>query len=143
MEGSYSQEIPESGCFIAELWRTPIGLSLSQGDRSVDVMVLVQKDAPRDLLLGTDTQSHLGFSLLMMKLKGEVVDLLSGRVELPRLPQEEKDSTLSSAPMEAFTTMSTVPKNQLRLGSVGRHIHKRAKSDCCRLSESLLVIRSS
>ena len=55
-----------------------IELTLSQGDRQVQAVVLVQKDAPNDLLLGTDLQPRLGFTLSMRKGGGEVVGLLGG-----------------------------------------------------------------
>ena len=41
--------------------------------------VLVQKDAPLDLLLGTDLQSQLGFPFLQQKEDGTAVDLLRER----------------------------------------------------------------
>ena len=51
-------------------------LTLSQGDREVQAVVLVQKDAPNDLLLGTDLQPQLGFTLSLRKGGGKVVGLL-------------------------------------------------------------------
>ena len=39
---------------------------------------MVQKDAPNDLLLGTDLQPRLGFSLIMRKGDGVEVDVLGG-----------------------------------------------------------------
>ena len=38
--------------------------------------VLVQKDAPLDLLLGTDLQTQLGFLYLQRKTDGTAVDLI-------------------------------------------------------------------
>ena len=55
-----------------------IELTLSQGDREVQAVVLVQKDAPNDLLLGTDSQPQLGFTLSLRKGGGKVVGLLGG-----------------------------------------------------------------
>ena len=42
-----------------------IFLELSQGDQGVEGVVLVQDGAPNALLLDTDFQSKLGFSLVM------------------------------------------------------------------------------
>ena len=61
-----------------------IELSLSQGGRQIETVVLVKKDAPNDLLIGTDVQSRFGFSLLMKKSDGSIADLLSGEVTLPQ-----------------------------------------------------------
>ena len=55
-----------------------IPLRLSQGEQTVEGVVLVQKDAPNDLLLGTDLQSKLGFALLMDTAE-QRVDLLGQR----------------------------------------------------------------
>ena len=41
-------------------------------------VVLVQSNAPTDLLLGTDCQPHLGFQLLQTSPEGPAVDLLLG-----------------------------------------------------------------
>ena len=52
-------------------------LRLSQGGQTVEAPVLVQKDAPNPLLLGTDLQFRLGFALVMISPQARV-DLLSG-----------------------------------------------------------------
>jgi len=52
-------------------------LCLSQ-EASTEAMVLVQKGAPNNLLLGTDVQPQLGFAMVVRKTGG-VVDLFSGR----------------------------------------------------------------
>lgn len=54
-----------------------IHLSLSQGGQAIDTIVLVQKGAPNDLLLGTDVQPKLVFALVM-EAGERVVDLLTG-----------------------------------------------------------------
>ena len=59
-----------------------IKVSLSQGNRHVDTVVLVQKDAPNNLLLGTDIQPHLVFALMMERPDGKKTDLLSGQGEV-------------------------------------------------------------
>ena len=53
-----------------------IELSLSQGDREITKMVLVRKDAPNDLLMGTDIQPELGFSLVVTDTDGKTRYLL-------------------------------------------------------------------
>ena len=52
-------------------------VQLLQGNRKMDAVVLVQKGAPNDVLLGTDVQPQLGFSLLM-ETSEKRVDLLVG-----------------------------------------------------------------
>ena len=42
-----------------------IEVSLSQGERQVDVVVFFQKGDPDNLFLGTDVQPYLGFSLIV------------------------------------------------------------------------------
>ena len=69
---------------------------LSRGEYQVDVTILVQKGAPNNLLLGTDVQSQLEFSLVMKTSEAQAVDLLNGREcslpkEAPELSQKELD----------------------------------------------------
>ena len=52
-------------------------LMLTQGDKIVEGVVLVQQGAPNDLLLGTDFQPQLGIALVL-ETPGKVVDLLTG-----------------------------------------------------------------
>lgn len=59
-------------------------LELSQGNHQVEAVVLVQEGAPNDLLLGTDLQTKLGFSLVQEKSDGVIVDLLTGKEQLPK-----------------------------------------------------------
>jgi len=40
---------------------------LKQGDCEISSIILIQKDAPNDLLIGTDLQPALGFSLIVKK----------------------------------------------------------------------------
>ena len=52
--------------------------------------MLVQKDAPLDLLLGTDLQTQLGFLFLQKKTNGTAVDLRTSKEErVDHGPQEE------------------------------------------------------
>jgi len=55
-----------------------IPLRLAQGEAHANAVVLVQKGAPNDLLLGTDVQPHLGFAIVVDR-SGSKLDLLSGR----------------------------------------------------------------
>ena len=52
-----------------------IEVSLSHGDREVKKTVLVRKDAPNDLLISTDIQPRLGFSLVVTGPNGKATDL--------------------------------------------------------------------
>lgn len=60
--------------FIAQ-----IELCLSLGDRKVKSIVLVKNDAPSNLLIETEVQSNLGFSVIITAPGGQVIDLLNGR----------------------------------------------------------------
>ena len=94
-----------------------IPLQLSQGDRVVKGVVLVQQDAPNDLLLGTDLQTPLGFAL-MMETVGSPVDLLR-REELqtnsPSTPAERvaESTALTNSPSTPAERVaeSTTPTN--------------------------------
>ena len=54
-----------------------IELSLSRGDQEMKT-VLVKKDAPNDLLIGTNVQPELGFSLVVTESNGKATDLFDG-----------------------------------------------------------------
>ncbi len=70
-------------------------VQLTQGEYKVDAQVLVQKDAPNSLLLGTDVQQPLGFSLL--RKEGCGVDLITGRrVGLSARGSEEQQALPST-----------------------------------------------
>ena len=70
-----------------------IPVVLSQGELRTDAMVLVQKGAPHSLLLGTDLQARLGFSLIV-ESGGRRVDLLRDEGENP----EDMDQAVESHP---------------------------------------------
>ena len=53
--------------------------TISREGHTCTATVLVQKDAPFDLLLGTDLQTQLGFLFLQKKTNGTSVDLLQKR----------------------------------------------------------------
>ena len=59
-------------------------VTLSQGSDQVGAVVLVQKDAPNDLLIGTDIQPLLGFTLIMRKAGAVSTDLLTASEALKR-----------------------------------------------------------
>ena len=50
-------------------------IQLTTISHAVDMVVQVQKDAPADLLLGTDVQPALGFSLIQCDSSGTASDL--------------------------------------------------------------------
>ena len=74
-------------------------VSLTQGEHQIEAMVLVQKGAPNNLLLGSDVQPQLGFSLAMEKSSTEAVDLLTSKTQtketsellLPSLGNQETE----------------------------------------------------
>lgn len=51
-------------------------MTISRGVYTCQTTVLVQKDAPLDLLVGTDLLSSLGFRLVEVGEDGQAVDLL-------------------------------------------------------------------
>lgn len=53
--------------------------AISRGGHTCTANVLIQKDAPLDMLLGTDLQAQLGFLFLQKKTDGTAVDLLQKR----------------------------------------------------------------
>jgi hypothetical protein len=55
-----------------------VSLSVSRDENKVTATVLVQSDAPYQLLLGTDLQSELGFAMVTKQPSG-TVDLLTGK----------------------------------------------------------------
>ena len=55
-----------------------VQFKFSQGEERERAIVLVQKDAPHQVLLGTDLQPQLGISLVIAK-PGGAVDLLTGK----------------------------------------------------------------
>ena len=63
--------------FIAQ-----VEFTLSRGDRQLTSTVLVRKDAPNDLLVGTDVQPKLGFSLVTKDDDGGTTDLFTGQRSL-------------------------------------------------------------
>ena len=83
-------------------------LRLSQGGQTVEAPVLVRKDAPNPLLLGTDLQSQLGFALVMISPQARV-DLLSGSpmVQVGEVFKEPDKSTDQSDHQPPPTTNSS------------------------------------
>ena len=72
-----------------------IVLTIKQGECCDTVPVLVQKNAPHDLLLGTDTQSLLGFSLCVATDKNQAVDLLNKEQSSQGTTPQLKERTIS------------------------------------------------
>ena len=66
-----------------------IEFSISVGDKQVKSVVLVKKDSPNNLLIGTDVQPKLGFSVVVTSPDSRMPDLLSGEeVVLHQSPQQ-------------------------------------------------------
>ena len=82
-----------------------IEVTLALGKQEVRSPVLVQKDAPNDLLLGTDLLPQLGVSLVVGKGDGGLVDLLSGCE--PHFVVQRNDR-----PMEMTSTHTTHANGQ-------------------------------
>ena len=68
-------------------------VTISKEGHTCTATVLVLKDAPLDLLLGTDLQTQLGFLFLQKKTNGTAVDLLQKRkwalIQTDHEPEEE------------------------------------------------------
>ena len=78
---------------------------IERGDHKCQAVVLIQKGAPLDLLLGTDLHSNLGFLLLKTGSSGMAVDLLQGEkwmIEHPSFPPTV-DASPSSKPELCFS----------------------------------------
>ena len=89
-----------------------IPVVLSQGEQSVDAVVLVQKDARHSLLLVTDLQARLGFSLFS-ETNGRKVDLLRADKDGPdHMDQVEMPSALSEQTIPISTTMAVDQSGQ-------------------------------
>ena len=89
-----------------------IPVVLSQGEQNVDAVVLVQKDARHSLLLGTDLQARLGFSLFS-ETNGRKVDLLRADKDGPdHMDQVEAPSALSEETLPTSTTMAVDQSGQ-------------------------------
>ena len=65
---------------------------LGQGDQEVSSVILIQKDAPQDLLIGTDLQAALGYMLTVKK---------SGNQEVVFLGNHKSDTLLNEAAKES------------------------------------------
>ena len=83
-------------------------LHLTQGKHAIEATVLVQKGAPNNLLVGTDVQSRLGFTLVM-ETTGRVMDLLTGgeldlQLPLSTVSEQPKQPQTSSRPIAPFNS---------------------------------------
>ena len=99
-----------------------VSLNLSQGNRYSEITVLVQKNAPNDLLLGTDSQSQLGFSLVMEKARNHKIDLLTGE-ECPEtecvLLSGHKDGKKGTRELSSVADRSSVEDGMCGVGDGG------------------------
>ena len=68
---------------------------LGQGDQEVSSVILIQKDAPQDLLIGTDLQPALDYMLTVKK---------SGNREVVLLGNHKSDTLLNEATKKQQTT---------------------------------------
>ena len=73
-----------------------------QGDQEVSSVVLIQKDAPQDLLIGTDLQPALGFVLTVRKSRNQEAALLGNHKSDALQDGAAKES---SKPQESDTVM--------------------------------------
>ena len=119
--------------FLAE-----IELSISQGDQQVEVVALVWKDAPIDLLIGTDAQPRLGFSLYVRGTDGRATNLFSGRLVFPDdMLQEPPETPIGAAASDPPTERSLSScDNQLVMDPSHQYSPQRGfpHSDSCRYS---------
>ena len=93
-----------------------IHVNLSRGGRQVRANVFVQKDAPNSLLLGTDVQPYLGFSLIVEGVDGNKEGLLfTERQTTPAktgVEESPKDAAVESG-LSAGESTTTVVKDKL------------------------------
>ena len=77
-----------------------LSVAISREGHTCTATVLVQKDAPLDLLLGTDLQTQLGFLFLQKRTDGMAIDLLQkGKWAITQTdhgPKEDHESHSSS-----------------------------------------------
>ena len=81
-------------------------LQLTLGEKQIDTIVLVQKGAPNNLLLGTDTQPRLGIALVIQRVdmlthspvatQNEDRHLDAGRTEISPEPREGEHTQLQN-----------------------------------------------
>ena len=88
-------------------------VTLSHKGRKHKVTILVQKNVPLELLLGTDTLGKLGFQLLETEANGEVINLL---------PADERQSNEAIAKVVSLDSpsrdMSLLSPTRPNLGNV-------------------------
>ena len=81
---------------------------ITQGDYGTDVKVLVRKDAPNRLLLGTDAQPLLGYVLIKKENNASGVDLATGKTV--HLDYRESGDTSESPQIEEPTPIESQTK---------------------------------
>ena len=82
-------------------------VTLCHGNFNTNTTVLVQKDAPNELLIGTDVQSSLGFSLVISK-DGTMKDLLKGDKPNLNPPGMNQDVTRDITPTGTVRLLQAV-----------------------------------
>ena len=86
--------------------------NISRENYACSATVLVQKDAPLDLLLGTDLHASLGFLLLETGSDGRALDLLQDKTwEVSELntAKQPKDCHKETAPESATSEETPQP----------------------------------
>ena len=86
-------------------------LTLKQGGCEVSAIVLIQKDAPNDFLIGTDLQSALGFSLIVKTSATQETMLLGGNLSLGVI----EESPGSDSGVVHLLTAAKIPAGHLKL----------------------------
>ena len=90
-----------------------LSVAISREGHTCTATVLVQKDAPLDLLLGTDLQMQLGFLFLQKRSDGMAIDLLQkGKWAITQTdhgPKEDHESHSSSNTLQAVDTTVQEP----------------------------------
>lgn len=92
---------------------------VTRGDREVDALLQVQKDAPVDLLLGTDVLSQLGFALIQTR-RQHSDDLLIHSADAPEdsLPTQETGKKLKQTSPLSDLVLPTFPSTRPKTNMV-------------------------
>ena len=85
-------------------------MTLGQGDQEVSSIVLIQKGAPHDLLIGTDLQPALGFVLTVRKSGSQETVLLGSRKHDPLQSGDTEGSSKSPESETVVVKLLTATK---------------------------------
>ena len=121
--------------------------TISREGYTCTATVLVQKDAPLDLLLGTDLQTQLGFLFLQKKTNGTAVDLLQKRKwALTQVDHEPEEEPVSPSCSKDYKTEEDNPLDAIdidveespvvRLIQAARLPSRHVKLVCARVLDS-------